>query len=127
MIEVIRSQELALNTHLTERLAPLQCDHFWLLGPEDPARRGAVITMTSPSGALINAIERIGDEEANIMVRRGMFCVNAYLHGRFDKLGSSKNNLRASVYFYNTLDECDAFADIVERVVKNPLDHFDDE
>lgn len=125
--ELIESQELALNRHLTERLAPLQCDHFWLLGPEDPARRGGVLTMTSPSGALINAIERLGDEEANIMVRRGMFCVNAYLHGRFDKLGSSKNNLRASVYFYNTLEECDAFADIVERVVTNPLAYFDDE
>ena len=125
--DLIESQELALNRHLTERLAPLQCDHFWLLGPQDPARRGGVITMTSPSGALINAIERIGDEEANIMVRRGMFCVNAYLHGRFDKLGSSKNNLRASVYFYNTLEECDAFADVVERVVKNPLAYFDDE
>lgn len=125
--DLIRAQELALNTRLTERLAPLQCDHFWLLGPEDPSRRGGVITMTSPSGALINAIERIGDEEANIMVRRGMFCVNAYLHRRFDRVGSSKNNLRASVYFYNTLEECDAFADIVERVVTNPLDHFDDE
>ncbi len=125
--DTIRAQELALNTHLTERLAPLQCDHFWLLGPEDPARRGGVLTMSSPSGALINAIERIGDEEANVMVRRGMFCVNAYLHRRFDRLGSSKNNLRASVYFYNTLEECDVFADIVERVVKSPLDHFDDE
>ena len=45
--------------------------------------------MTSPSGALINAIERLGDEEANVMVRSGMFCVNAYLHRRFDKVGSS--------------------------------------
>jgi cysteine desulfurase/selenocysteine lyase len=125
--DLIRAQELALNTRLTERLAPLQCDHFWLLGPADPAQRGGVVTMTSPSGALINAIERIGDEEANVMVRRGMFCVNAYLHRRFDKLGSSKNNLRASVYFYNTLEECDIFADIVERVVKDPLAYFDDQ
>ncbi len=124
--DTIRSQELALNTRLTERLAPLQCDHFWLLGPEDPARRGGVITMASHSGALINAIERIGDEEANVMVRRGMFCVNAYLHRRFDRTDSAKNNLRASVYFYNTLEECDVFADIVERVVKDPLRYLDD-
>jgi len=124
--ETIRAQELALNTRLTERLAPLQCDHFWLLGPEDPALRGGVVTMASHSGALINAIERIGDEEANVMVRRGMFCVNAYLHRRFDKTDSAKNNLRASVYFYNTLEECDVFADIVERVVKDPLAYMDD-
>ncbi|MDJ0521602.1 MAG: aminotransferase class V-fold PLP-dependent enzyme [Planctomycetota bacterium] len=124
--DVIHERELALNTRLTERLAPLQCDHFWLLGPEDPAERGGVITMASHSGALINAIERVGDEEANVMVRRGMFCVNAYLHRRFDRTDSAKNNLRASVYFYNTLDECDVFADIVERIVKNPLDFMDD-
>jgi len=122
----IHAHELALNTRLTERLAPLQCDHFWLLGPEDPTSRGGVLTMASHSGALINAIERVADEEANVMVRRGMFCVNAYLHRRFDRTDSAKNNLRASVYFYNTLDECDVFADIVERVVRNPLDFLDD-
>jgi cysteine desulfurase/selenocysteine lyase len=125
--ERIRRHELVLNTRLTERLAPLQCDHFHLLGPQDPALRGGVLTMSSPSGALINAIERIADEEANVMVRRGMFCVNAYLHRRFDATGSAANNLRASVYLYNTLAECDTFADVVERVVRNPLDHLDDE
>ncbi len=124
--DLIHARELALNARLTERLAPLQCDHFWLLGPEDPASRGGVITMASHSGALINAIERVGDETANIMVRRGMFCVNAYLHRRFDRTDSAKNNLRASVYFYNTLAECDAFADVVERVVQSPLDYLDD-
>jgi selenocysteine lyase/cysteine desulfurase len=56
-----------------------------------------------------------------------MFCVNAYLHRRFDATGSAANNLRASVYLYNTLAECDTFADVVERVVRNPLDHLDDE
>jgi cysteine desulfurase/selenocysteine lyase len=124
--DTIHAQELALNTRLTERLAPLQCDHFWLLGPADPAERGGVITMASHSGALINAIERVADEEANVMVRRGMFCVNAYLHRRFDRTDSAKNNLRASVYFYNTLEECDVFADIVDRVVRSPLDFLDD-
>ena len=82
--------------------------------------------MTSGAGAIINAIERIGDEEANVMVRKGMFCVNAYLHRRFDRAGSSKNNLRASVYFYNTLQECEVFCDIVERVVRDPLRWLDD-
>ena len=125
--EAIQAQELALNQRITERLLPLTCDHFWLLGPEDPGLRGGVVTMASHSGAIINAIERVGDEEANIMVRKGMFCVNAYLHKRFDHVGSAKNNLRASVYFYNTLDECDVFCDVVERVVQNPFDYLDDE
>jgi cysteine desulfurase/selenocysteine lyase len=124
--EAIAAHELALNRHLTARLAPLECEHFWLLGPREPARRGGVITMASGSGALINAIARIADEEANVMVRTGMFCSNAWLHERFDRLGSAANNLRASVYLYNTPDECDVFCDVVERVVRDPLGHLDD-
>lgn len=123
----IERHELRLNTLLTERLKPLECDHFWLLGPRDPALRGGVLTMSSPLGSVLNAIERLGDAEANIMMRKGMFCVNAYLHRRFDALGTSKNNLRASMYFYNTEEEVETLARIVERVVRNPLDFMDDE
>jgi cysteine desulfurase/selenocysteine lyase len=125
--EAIEAHEHRLNAYLTERLAPLECDWFWLLGPKDPALRGGVLTMSSPTGAILNAIERIADEEHNVMLRKGMFCVNAYLHRRFDATGSAKNNLRASVYFYNTEEECDALARVVERVVADPLSHFDDE
>ncbi len=123
--EWIESQERKLMQRLDERLRPLENDHFWLLGDPDPLRRSAVTTMASGSGAMMNAIERTADREANIMVRRGMFCVNAYLHKRFAHVGSEANNVRVSVYFYNTLDECDAFCDIVERIVKDPLAHLD--
>ena len=121
----IEDQERALMRRLDERLRPLECDHFWLLGDPDPMQRSAITTMASGSGALMNAIERTADREANIMVRRGMFCVNAYLHKRFGKVGSEANNVRASVYFYNTLEECDVFCDIVERIVSDPLAHLD--
>ncbi len=125
--EAIGDHERHLNAILTDRLARLECEHFWLLGPKDVALRGGVCTMTSPLGGILNAIERIGDEEANVMLRKGMFCVNAYLHARFDARGSAKNNLRASIYLYNTEEEIDTLASIVERVVKNPLDVMDDE
>jgi cysteine desulfurase/selenocysteine lyase len=125
--EAIQAHEHRLNAYLTERLAPLEGDHFWLLGPRDPALRGGVVTMSSPTGAILNAIERIADEESNVMLRKGMFCVNAYLHARFDASGSAKNNLRASVYFYNTEEECEVLARVVERVVRDPLRYLDDE
>jgi cysteine desulfurase/selenocysteine lyase len=125
--EAIEAHEHRLNAYLTERLSALECDWFWVLGPRDPALRGGVVTMASPTGAILNAIEKIGDEESNIMLRKGMFCVNAYLHKRFDATGSAKNNLRASVYFYNTEEECETLAKVVERVVSDPLSHFDDE
>ena len=125
--DAIADHEHHLNAILTDRLSRLECDHFWLLGPKDVALRGGVCTMTSPLGAVLNAIERLGDEESNVMLRKGMFCVNAYLHRRFDGSGTAKNNLRASTYLYNTEEEIDTLVRIVERVVRNPLDFLDDE
>jgi cysteine desulfurase / selenocysteine lyase len=126
-LAAIQAHEHRLNAYMTERLAPLECDHFWIRGPRDPRLRGGVLTMSSSSGAILNAIERLADERWNVMLRKGMFCVNAYLHRRFDATGSAKNNLRAGVYFYNTEEECDALCTVVEQVVKNPLDYLDDE
>jgi cysteine desulfurase/selenocysteine lyase len=125
--DAIHAHEVALNRHLSERLAPLEGDHFWILGPKDPAARGGVLTMSSSVGSVLNAIERLADEESNVMLRKGMFCVNSYLHARFDASGSAKNNLRASMYFYNTHDEVETLARVVERVVRDPLKHLDDE
>jgi cysteine desulfurase/selenocysteine lyase len=125
--DAILAHERRLNALLTERIAALEDERFWILGPRDPALRGGVLTVTSPLGSIVNAIARVADEEANVMVRRGMFCVNAYLHGRYDAAGTAKNNLRMSMYFYNTEDEVETVARIVEKVVRHPLDHLDDE
>ena len=126
-LDAIQAHDRALDAYLVERLADLECDHFWLLGPRDPSRRGGIVTMASSVGAIVNAIEREADEQHNIMLRKGMFCANAYLHRRHDRTGTAANNLRASVYLYNTEAECSALCDVVEEVVKNPLDHLDDE
>ncbi len=123
----IEEHERRLNRYLTERLKPLEDDRFWILGPKDPDLRGGVLTMTSPLGSILNAIERLASEESNVMLRKGMFCVNAYLHDRFDRTGTAKNNLRASMYLYNTEEEVEVLAKVVERVVRNPLDFLDDE
>lgn len=125
-LDAIAAHERALNRRLTERLLPLENDRFWLLGPRDPDLRGGIVTLTSPVGGLLNAIERIGDVEHNLMLRKGMFCVNAYLHRRFDASGTAKNNLRASMYLYSTEEEVDLFASVVERVVRDPLAYLDD-
>jgi cysteine desulfurase/selenocysteine lyase len=125
--DAIAAHEHRLNRLLTERIAALEDERFWILGPRDAALRGGVLTVTSPLGSVVNAIARAADEEANVMMRRGMFCVNAYLHERFDARGTARNNLRMSMYFYNTEEEVETVARIVEKVVRHPLDHLDDE
>lgn len=126
-LETIRAHDEAMSTYLRERLQRLECEHFWLLGSHTPTCRGGVVTMASSLGAVINAIERRADEEHNVMLRKGMFCTNAYLHRRFDRAGTAKNNLRASTYLYNTEAECDVLCRIVEEVVKDPMAYLDDE
>ena len=41
--------------------------------------------------------------------------------------GTAKNNLRASMYLYSTEEEVDLLASVVERVVRSPMSHLDDE
>ncbi len=123
----IEEHERALAERTRARLAPLENDHFWLRGPKDASRRTGVVTMASSVGAIVNAIERLADEESNVMLRKGMFCTNAFLHHRYDRAANAKNNLRASFYLYNTEAECDVLCDVVERVVRDPLAFLDDE
>jgi len=51
----------------------------------------------------------------NIMVRTGEFCVHSWFaeHG----ISREREKLRASFYAYNTMEECDAFVDALERLV----------
>jgi cysteine desulfurase/selenocysteine lyase len=125
-LDAIEAHERALGRYLYERLSPLEGEHLWILGPRDPARRSGILTLGASTGALVNAIARRADEEHNVMVRRGMFCANAYLHRRFDASGHAHDHLRASVYLYNTEDECEVFCRVVERVARDPLAFLDD-
>lgn len=125
-LDAIEAHERALGRYLYERLSPLEGEHLWILGPRDPARRSGILTLGASTGALVNAIARRADEEHNVMVRRGMFCANAYLHRRFDASGHAHDLLRASVYLYNTEDECEVFCRVVERVARDPLAFLDD-
>ncbi|MFV1959988.1 MAG: aminotransferase class V-fold PLP-dependent enzyme, partial [Planctomycetota bacterium] len=124
-LDAIQAHDRFLGGLLEARLRPLTCEHFRLLGPEGAGAESGIVTMASGLGAVINAIERLADEESNVMLRKGMFCANAYLHRHFDAAGSAHNNLRASVYLYNTEAECDALCRVVERVVRDPLAHLD--
>ena len=53
-------------------------------------------------------------ESANIMTRSGMHCVHSWFNK--NKLNGS---LRASLYFYNTLDEADIFISEFKKVIES--------
>ena len=56
-------------------------------------------------------VAQILDHSANIAVRSGMHCVHSWFNAR--KL---KGSVRASMYLYNTLEECEKFVEEVNKI-----------
>lgn len=120
-VEAIGRHVDDLNAHLAERLQPLG-DEFEVLGPSDPSARHGITTLVCRRRGVVSlwdedvsGIGAILDHQANIMVRTGEFCVHSWFaeHG----ISREREKLRASVYAYNTVEECDALADALERLV----------
>lgn len=120
-VEAIGRHVSELNCYLGERLAPL-ADEFEVLGSADPRQRHGITTLVCRRRGVvslweeeISGIGAILDHRANIMVRTGEFCVHSWFaeHG----ISREREKVRASLYAYNTIEECDVFADELERLV----------
>lgn len=108
-IEKIKKHEEALNSFLTERLEKFP--ETEIIGPADAKKRGSVITFNIKGK---NAQEVAGLlNEAGIMVRAGQFCVHSWFNSR-----KIKSAVRASLYFYNIMEEAEIFAKNMERIIK---------
>ncbi len=120
-VEAIARHVAELNAHLAARLAPL-ANEFELLGPEDPAARHGITTLVCRRRGLVSlwdedvaGIAAILDRRANVMVRSGELCVHSWFTQR--GISRERDKVRASLYAYNTREECDVFVDALEQVV----------
>ena len=84
-----------------------------IIGPAKPELRGG-ITSFNIEGMAPHDIAIIMDEVANIMIRSGMHCVHSWFNDR-----GIKGSARASLYIYNTEEECKLFIDTLRDVVKS--------
>jgi len=122
----IAQHDYELNRYLTERLQ--QYEEIEILGPKDPELRGGILTFVLKRDGLSDIGERF-DTYANIMVRTGRFCVNSWFNDR--RFNRSAIPVRASLYVYNTLEECDMFLDTLDRIIQEtndfpPLELYED-
>lgn len=108
--DAIQKQEKLLNTAISRELAGMERIH--LIGPADPAQRGGIITFY-PEKADHHQVAIMLDQMANIMVRSGQHCVHSWFHSR-----GISGSVRASVYFYNTMDEADIFVETLKKILK---------
>jgi cysteine desulfurase/selenocysteine lyase len=84
-----------------------------IIGPARPELRGG-ITSFNIEGMTPHDIAIILDEVANIMIRSGMHCVHSWFNAK-----RCKGSARASLYLYNTEEECKLFVDTLKEVAKS--------
>lgn len=105
----IQKKELALNTYISEQLEDVP--DLQLVGPSDPSLRSGVVSFHIP-GVDHHQVALILNTSANIMVRSGQHCVHSWFEAR--KLAGT---VRASLYFYNTIEEAEIFVKELKKVL----------
>ncbi|MGC8885252.1 MAG: aminotransferase class V-fold PLP-dependent enzyme [Candidatus Nanoarchaeia archaeon] len=109
-LENISEYEHKLLSHLLNGL--LEIRNVEVYGPKDAKKRTSLVSFNI-KGMNAHDVATILDDKANIAVRSGHHCVMP-LHRKLGIEGS----VRASLYFYNTIDEIDIFCNLVSEIAK---------
>jgi cysteine desulfurase/selenocysteine lyase len=122
----INRQMNLLNNFLTKELLKHYGDTGWfrIIGPTDSKKRSGILTFEVRRPNAVGIAEELSDK-SNIMIRDGVFCVHSYLNYIYGQgwlrpsLPSEHRMVyRASLYFYNTLEECQIFLDTLHTIFK---------
>ncbi len=120
----ISSQVHKLNNYLTDELLKRYGDTGWfhIIGPQDADKRGSILTFEVKRPNAVGIAEELSDLN-NIMIRDGVFCVHSYFNYKFGEgwlrprqPGEHRMLYRASLYFYNTFEECEIFLDTLHSI-----------
>lgn len=104
----IERHEHKLNERVTQDLF----NDVKLIGPRDANLRGGIFSFNIP-GVEIHEVAGILDNAAKIAVRAGAHCVHSWFNAH-----QMKGSVRASCYFYNTMEEVERFVEEVKKIVK---------
>ncbi len=122
----ITAHEEQLNGYLTEALLNRYGDTGWfnILGSREASQRGGVLTFEVHRPNAVGIATELNAKN-NIMIRDGVFCVHSYFNERFGsnwiRPKSHRDHrmiYRVSLYFYNTLEECDVFLETLDEIFK---------
>lgn len=106
----IAEHELKLNTYITNEM--LKIPKIKIIGPKEPEKRSGIINFYIDNTDM-HQVALMLDNMANISIRTGQHCVHSWFNDR-----KIKNSARASLYFYNTLEEAELFIINLNKVVK---------
>jgi cysteine desulfurase / selenocysteine lyase len=108
--DFIQKQETLLNEFISHEISTLT--GLKILGPADPKLRGGIVNFTI-DGIDSHRIALMLDQMAGVMVRSGQHCVHSWFNSR-----QIRGSVRASTYFYNTLEEAQIFTENLLKIRK---------
>lgn len=103
----MESHEIELNKIITEGLLDLGVD---ILGGNDYQNRGGIVSFNI-KGIEPHMVAGMLSEGPGIMIRSGMHCVHSWFNAH-----NIKGSARASLYLYNTKEECQIFVDEIKKI-----------
>jgi len=109
-LDAIRKQEVLITQALSEQLKDIP--GLKIIGPADPALRGGITTFYL-EGIDSHRVALMLDQMANVLVRSGQHCVHSWFNAR-----QIKGSVRASAYFYNTLEEVRVLVECLRKIRK---------
>ena len=108
-MENVEKRETELSKKLLETISGISGTKIY--GSSDYRKRCALVSFNFKS-ANPKEIAMMLDKTANIAVRSGLFCAQPAM----EHLNAKKGAIRASLYFYNTLEEIETFANALKRI-----------
>jgi cysteine desulfurase/selenocysteine lyase len=123
-MEKISAVENRLNVYLTRELLCRYGDTGWftILGPQKGEQRDGILTFEVRRPNAIDIADEL-DARNNIMIRDSVFCVHSYLNKLYGKGWAQprmphehRMTYRVSLYFYNTIEECDIFLKTLQEI-----------
>ncbi|MCL4353946.1 cysteine desulfurase [Patescibacteria group bacterium] len=106
----IEKQEYQLNKFITDGISDIP--KLKIIGTSNPKLRAGIISFYV-DGVDSHQVALMLDQSANIMVRSGQHCVHSWFASR--KINGS---VRASLYFYNTIEEAEIFIKSLKKVLQ---------
>jgi len=107
-MENIERHEIELNMFITDEISKIP--GLKIIGPQNPELRSGIISFII-EGMDMHYVAKMLDNVANIAVRSGQHCV----HSWFNSCGMA-GTVRASLYFYNTIEEAVIFIGALKKI-----------
>lgn len=109
-LSAVAKHETRLNKIITDGLAKER--KIELLGPVDPTLRAGIYSFNIHKMDP-HHVSKMLDVSKKILTRSGAHCVHSWFNAR-----GMKGSCRASLYLYNTEDECMKFVEEVKKIAK---------